>query len=112
MTMEFTGAGGRLPLMSDQILPPSLVVQTLPVLHPPNVTSTRLESLGAMAMRSQKRFGRLGAPRSRWTQVGLPAEPLVVEYTSPLLWPTQMMSELPGATAMALIFEPIEALMA
>src|SRR5689334_793567 len=54
-------------------------------------------------MRVQNRWGSEGVPRSFRVQVGLAAVPLAVAKTSPKLCPTQITSELPGATAMALI---------
>ena len=39
--------------------------------------------------------------------MGAGAVPFVVTKMLPLLWPTQTMSELPMATAIALMFEPI-----
>src|SRR5215471_3148399 len=66
-----------------------------------------LELFGSMVMRWTARFGKFGEPRSFRVQSGLVPVPLMVIYTSPLLWPTQMMSELPGATAIALIKEVV-----
>src|SRR6266446_1806274 len=40
-------------------------------------------------------------------QAGLSARPLAVLQTSPSLYPTQILSELPGATAMALMSVPM-----
>src|SRR2546426_825624 len=53
MTIEFTGAAGKLAVILDHVRPLLLVRQTLSALNPPKVTYTRLELLGSMAIRSQ-----------------------------------------------------------
>ena len=50
---------------------------------------------------------RSGVPLT-WVHVGATARPFVVLKMLPLLWPTQMRLELPGATAIALIGELVE----
>src|ERR1043166_7573531 len=58
-------------------------------------------------MRVQIRLGRTPAP-TRF-QMGVSSVPLLVMYTEPSLWPTQIMSEFPTATAMALMKLPAPA---
>src|SRR5262245_63586082 len=57
-----------------------------------------------MRMRVGIRFGRGSVPplSSTTLQVGVAERPLLVLYTFPSFCATQMMSEFPGATAMAL----------
>src|SRR5215831_2780231 len=57
-----------------------------------------------MRMRIGIRFGRGSVPplSSTTPQVGVPERPLLVLYTFPSFCATQMMSEFPGATAIAL----------
>src|SRR5436190_2672977 len=56
-----------------------------------------------MAIRVHQRLGRLGEFVSIRVQVGREAVPFNVAKIWPLLYPTQRISELPRATAMALI---------
>ena len=61
--------------------------------------------LGSTVIRVTMRFGSAVDPLSTFVQVGVVDVPLAVVKTSPLLWPTQIRSEFPLATAMALIGE-------
>src|SRR5581483_2889462 len=63
---------------------------------------------GSIVSRVTYRFGSGVEPLSTCVQIGETAVPFVVLNTSPLSWPTQMMSEFPPATAMALIGEATE----
>src|SRR5690348_2527147 len=99
-----TGACGRLPCRSTllgvdlQTWAGSESSQTFDPLYPPKVTQTRLGFAGSIMMLVTMRAG----PTCTRVHVGTSADPLVVQYTSPRLWPTQMSSGLPVATAIAL----------
>src|SRR5688572_26399242 len=62
---------------------------------------TRLRSFRSIAIREHQRAGRPGGLVSIRSQAGAGAVPFSVRQTSPLLWATQMVSELPSATAIA-----------
>src|SRR5437773_2496429 len=70
------------------------------------------EFCGSMVILVTKRSGRFGVLRSFRVQSTEVVAPFTVLYTSPLLCPTQMILELPGATAMALMKLPTESLTA
>src|SRR5262245_39186713 len=91
------------PVMSVQFPPLFVVLYRLSVEKPPKHAYTVLLSAGSTSRRLQKRLGSgLGAELLSTTiHVGLAAVPLVVRSTLPSVCATQMMSELPGATAMA-----------
>src|SRR3954471_23546145 len=72
-------------------------------LKPPKVAYTTSGFVGSTVIRVTMRLGSAGAPLSICVHVGAVDVPLWVTNTSPLLWPTQTMSEFPFATAIALI---------
>jgi hypothetical protein len=107
--MAKTGIAGKPPLMSVQLVPALVVRQTLPALkvelpNPPFVTKTLFESVASIAIRVTWRPGNVPEPTCVHT-----VPPFVVMSTRPLSYPTQIVFESPGFTAIALISPPVTA---
>src|SRR5262245_6288231 len=100
-----TGAAGNAlapdPMIGAHVMPPSVVFQSVCPTKPSNPAYTVVVLRGSTASRPTCR--PLGiAMASTFVHVGRDDVPFVVFQMSPLLCPTYMMLELPGATAIAL----------
>src|ERR1051325_5639635 len=91
--------------MSVHVAPPSIVFCRLPSENPPRPTKTFRAEGASKTIRAMYRFGNgfTVLLLSTAAHVGEALVPLFVFHTSPLFCPTQITSEVPGATAIALM---------